>query len=179
MRPIFPFGFRCRLSIRTLCAVTVLSALLARFAGPTVVSHVSRWFFDKQTAEQAFVLSLGHPLGDIPGVDGVRISELDTYSVVVLRAVEVTNPGDVTAVTKAVSSCIKVRGENLCVPPEYQIELLRGKDTVLSICPTACCGIFTIPAGSYEDDGKELRDLVATLYRGGGNLRHDGQPDLY
>jgi hypothetical protein len=29
VRPIFPFGFRFRFSMRTLCAVTVLSAVLA------------------------------------------------------------------------------------------------------------------------------------------------------
>jgi hypothetical protein len=131
-------GGRYQCSIRELLILIALMAVLARLAGPLVMSAFGR----------------SHIPADfnmVRGVTHVRITQFDPYTEGPGQTIVTTNKVDLESITRCLVACEKVDGNNRCMPPQYQIEFCRGGRVVLDVQPTQCCGIFACGDRHYRD----------------------------
>ncbi len=142
---------RYQCSIRELLFLLALLAVLARFAGPTVVRQVARWRIPPR-------------MGMVRGVTQVRITKLEPDDEGPQQTIIATDTSDIELITSDLAACVKVDGYNKCEPAQYQIELLSGNRVVLDISPTACCGIFGSGGRYYRDVSHAFRDVVDLAY---------------
>ena len=142
---------RYQCSIRELLILLALLAVLARFAGPTVVRQVARWRIPAR-------------MGMVRGVTQVRITKLEPDEEGPQQTIIATDTSDIELITSDLAACVRVEGYNKCMPAQYQIELLSGNRVMLDISPTECCGIFGSGGRYYRDTSHAFRDVVDLVY---------------
>jgi hypothetical protein len=75
----------------------------------------------------------------------------------------VTDSQNVQLLKEAVLGSVRIILENKCEPPEYQIDLYRGEELILSVRPSPCCAIFHAEGALYQDRDGRFRAAFATV----------------
>jgi hypothetical protein len=75
----------------------------------------------------------------------------------------VTDSQNVQLLKEAVLGSVRIILENKCEPPEYQIDLYRGEELILSVRPSPCCVIFHAEGAIYQDRDGRFRAAFATI----------------
>lgn len=100
----------------------------------------------------------------VGGTQSVVIVEIDDFGVSTGREVTITGPERVRKITKALAGCRRQDVPHDCIPAFYRVEL-RKASRIVTVHPSACCGIFGLDGQRFCDTSGAFRYEIQQAFQ--------------